>query len=360
MKRFLLVFMLFALFALPISAQEELPSLGDLEAGAWTVMEPGGETICSNGTPYSFFVRPAAEETDKLLIYLQGGGACWFGEICDLNASPQYDPFVDESDVPGPTGIFDYENEANPFADYHAVFLPYCTADVHVGDAVQTYTSSQGDVTINHKGYVNAMSALDWTFANFEMPETVFVTGSSAGSIPAPFYAEFVAEAYPDARIEVLGDAAGGYRNPDASVVTFGNWGTMDILTELYSDYTLEEMDFEAFYVEVGKAYPDITMAQFNNAYDAVQIGFLMLLGMQDIDLLVLLEENFADVEAELPELATFTAGGDAHTVLMTPGFYTYAVGDNTVRDWVASLAAGEEVEDVTCTDCTVLEGASE
>jgi hypothetical protein len=35
-----------------------LPTKEQLSAG-WNEMVPGGDTICSRGTPYAFFVRPA-------------------------------------------------------------------------------------------------------------------------------------------------------------------------------------------------------------------------------------------------------------------------------------------------------------
>ena len=61
--------------------------LSGLEPG-WNVIEPGGDTVCSDGTPYKFFVRPGA--ADKLMVYFQGGGACWTGGTCDPDLKPTY------------------------------------------------------------------------------------------------------------------------------------------------------------------------------------------------------------------------------------------------------------------------------
>src|SRR5688572_15489134 len=93
-----------------VMAQDDLPAWSELPMGQWSMVPAGGETICSNGTPYSFFVRPAETESDKLLIHFQGGGACWFGAICDLETNPVYDPIVDETDNPiAYDGIFNFE-----------------------------------------------------------------------------------------------------------------------------------------------------------------------------------------------------------------------------------------------------------
>jgi hypothetical protein len=337
---------------------EGLAALNELDDG-WNMLVPGGDTICSDGSEYAFFVRPA--DTKKLLIYFEGGGACWFGEICDLSGNPTYDPVVGVYDSPGEhlDGIFDLENPENPFADYSMVFVPYCTADVHMGNRVTTYeVPAKGDVaahevTIHHKGYVNATAVLDWTFENLKAPETVFVTGDSAGSIASPFYTAFVAERYPDAFIAQLGDAAGGYRT-DAVPAVFANWGTIDILPDFpeFQDATVDNLTVEAFYLASASRYPDITFAQVNTAADGTQRGFLNLMGADDTPLLERLKANFADLNAAVDNFRSYTAGGAEHSVLGRSQFYTYQVDGLLLRDWVAALAAGEDVEDVMCTDC--------
>ena len=71
------------------------------------------------------------------------------------------------------------------------------------------------EVTIHHRGYTNGRAALDWTYEHFLGPETVFVTGSSAGSIPSPVYARHFAENYPAARVTALGRRRRRLSQPD-------------------------------------------------------------------------------------------------------------------------------------------------
>lgn len=350
------------ILALPAAAQDDLPTWDDLQAGTWTMIEPGGETVCALGTDYAYFVRPAEQVSDQLLIYFQGGGACWLGQICDPDDTPTYDPSVDVGDSPDTyDGIFDFENEENPFLTYNVVFIPYCTGDVFLGDNVATYSSRVNDeVTIHHKGYVNAMTVLDWTFANAPQPSTVFVTGSSAGAIPSPFYTQFVAEAYPDARIEQLGDAAGGYRNQVLASVVFSAWGTENILTDDFADIRLGALNFEMLYRVVAPQYPDITFSQYNTAHDEAQISFLTLGMNNQIDLLPLIDQNMADIAAEVDNFASFTHGGELHTILPREAFYTYAVDGVRIVDWVRQLAQGEAVPTLHCTDCDLPEQIAE
>jgi hypothetical protein len=47
--------------------------LDTLQSG-WNRIDPGGETVCAHGDPYTYWVYPGA--TDNLLLYFQGGGGC--------------------------------------------------------------------------------------------------------------------------------------------------------------------------------------------------------------------------------------------------------------------------------------------
>lgn len=353
--------MLFILI-IPGAAQDNpMPAWDDLSEG-WNTLFPGGDTSCVYGQEYSFHVRPA--ESDNLLIFFNGGGACWFGQICDVG-SPT---FVPAADLPANspdtgTGIFDLDNPENPFADYTMVFVSYCTGDVHLGNRTVTYEipastmADAHDVTVHHNGYVNATTVLNWVYENVEAPETVFVTGSSAGAIASPFYAGLVAEHYPDARVVQLGDGAGGYRVSDATAIINEAWGTMSILPdwEEYASAAEDTLNFEQYYIATANRFPDMVMSQYNTANDATQYTFLSILGMTDVSLQELIDANIADIRegGEDPDpFSTYLAGGSLHTILRLPQFYEYDVDGVRVRDWVAALAAGESVADVTCTEC--------
>ena len=53
-------------------------------------------------------------------------------------------------------GIFDFDDAENPFAGYSFVYVPYCTGDVHLGDATHEYSP---DLTVEHGGWVNGDAA---------------------------------------------------------------------------------------------------------------------------------------------------------------------------------------------------------
>ncbi len=61
----------------PTPAEPEISEAFASLAPGWNTFEPGGETTCSDGSPFRFFARPG--DPEKLLVYFQGGGGCWAG-----------------------------------------------------------------------------------------------------------------------------------------------------------------------------------------------------------------------------------------------------------------------------------------
>ncbi|HVR29016.1 MAG TPA: pectin acetylesterase-family hydrolase, partial [Thermoanaerobaculia bacterium] len=332
-------------------------------AAGWNPIEPGGETVCSDGTPYKFFARPG--DPAKLVVYFQGGGGCFDARTCDPDVDPTYTVNLAELDLSRYHGIFAFDHAENPFADASFVFAPYCTADVHIGNRVASYQAPESEghaaheVTIHHRGARNAAAVLQWTYERFFRPESVFVAGSSAGSIPSPYYALHIARRYPEARVAQLGDGAGGYRGIGSGARPHQEWGTLAVVSDVPELAALgpEEFTFESLYIAAAKNAPHVTFAEYDTAEDSVQLRFLELGGTQATTLQPLLEANHADIRAAAPaNFRAYVAGGDLHTILARPEFYTYHVGGERVRDWVAALADGDEIEDVRCTDCKMAE----
>lgn len=334
------------------AAQESLPARAELAEG-WNWLAPGGETACSDGSPYRFVAREGPGE--DLLIYFEGGGACWSPLTCGL-VRPFTPAIETERLETAADGIFDLDNPANPFAGYDIVLVPYCTADVFMGDAVQDYGSGSRAVTIHHKGFANASAALEWVYANFPAPESVFITGESAGALGASFHAPWIIRQYAGTRIAVLGDSAGGYSAPGIDMgMIFGPWGTADLLPDWLPEFAAvdeaSDLKFESFYIVAAKNYPEIVFAQYNTLRDSVQ-QFFMKLVPNTPPLEAVLPGTMAAIAEAAPNFRSYLADGDVHTILHLPEFYTATTAGVAVRDWVAALAAGEPVENVTCEAC--------
>jgi glyoxylase-like metal-dependent hydrolase (beta-lactamase superfamily II) len=333
---------------------EAPPGISLLEPG-WTRFEPGGETTCSDGTPYRFFVRPG--DVDKLVVFFQGGGACWTHQTCDPAGQPTYTVNIPDQWSPEPFGAFNFSQPDNPFKDYSVVMAPYCSADVHLGASDTVYPPEvEGDepITVRHRGRANAQAVLDWTYANVPNPERIFVTGSSAGAIPSPFYAALIANHYDDAKVAQLGDGAGGYRRMNADARPDEQWGTFNFLnTEPgFEELVADGFNYEKLYIAAAKAHPDILFAQYDAAEDDVQKRFLALGGATDVQLLEALQANHADIRNAATNFRSFISGGTSHTILRRPEFYSYGANGVGIADWVGQLANFESVDDVACSNC--------
>lgn len=337
----------------------ELPALAALADG-WNMLRPGGDTICAQGTEYAFFARRA--RTDRVLLYLQGGGACWNMDTCDPDGQPTYSRDVDETDDPGrrPVGIFDLDNPENPIADYSMVMVPYCTGDVHVGNRQMTYVDMEFGggkrVTVNHRGWVNGQAVVRWLFDNFEAPAEVVVAGTSAGSIPTPLYAQLVSQHWPEARVVALSDASGAYRReatPDAPM--FEMWGTDEALRQVpgYETASADTLTFKDFYVIAAAQRPTLQLRRYDAANDQAQAFYLRKAGTPEPDVLGLLRSEASDLSAQVPGFRRYIAGGPVHGILFGRWFYTYEVAGVRFRDWFTAAVAGDDLADVECVDCS-------
>lgn len=354
MKRVVLFLICLALLAAltPLAAQEataELPALADLDAG-WNMLSPGGDTLCSRGTPYSFFVRPG-QDASRLMIYFQGGGACWNPLTCREGGT--FDPEVSPTEVDNMNGIFNFDNPENPVADFTTVFVPYCTADLHFGNAVGEYGT--GPIIIEHRGFVNTSAVLDWTYANFDSPSQVIVTGSSAGAFGSLLNAPYILDHYRDSQVVYMADAHGVGLNQRDTATVMDGWGAFDNMPAFIPD--LANVDRSAFtvnqiYEALAANFPDALLSQYVTTADETLVLFYSFTGGSAEEWTQATLDSIDALEASLDNFSSFVAGGPLHTILLRDEFYTYMADGVRVRDWFASLVDGQLPSSARCVEC--------
>lgn len=318
-------------------------------AEQWEQIQPGGTTICVTGTPYAFFVRHGT--SNNLLIYFQPGGAKIHGQSYDAD-NPGFDPSVfipemeetaldphwDKDNPANMGGIFNLNDERNPFADYSIVFIPYCTGDLHWGNHVH-----EG---FHHKGYINATTVLNWAYKVFPNPDRVFVAGSSAGAAGASYHLTPISTHYPNADIALLTDSLGGVRGkiyPSLEI-----WGADGVLlnTVGYDHLTLEQIAMTTPYILNGKRLPNTPIAQFNTTRDFAQTKVVEAFGV-DATLVDALKANHTDIHAEIDNFHTYTADAEYHVVLRKNILYEEVTNGVPLYEWIQALADGKPLENV-------------
>jgi hypothetical protein len=286
------------------------------------------------------------------MLYYQGGGACFTEEMCSFT-NGTYKVTTGGDDHPNETsgGIFDSENPENPFADWSIVFIPYCTGDVFLGDATTTYGE---DLVIEHRGATNARHGLDYVAGNYPDAERLFVTGSSAGGVPAPLIGGLASDVLPATEIAVLADASGGYpSNPVTNSVIGALWGTASNVPDWPELVGLDPALFGIpdLFTYSGQHDPSIRMARYDNAFDRVQKSFSQLAGL-DGGLLAVLDANEAMIEAGGVNLDVYVAPGADHTILGSDDLYDLEVEGVAFIDWLTTFVGGGSPGDVRCVEC--------
>ena len=142
--------------------------------------------VCIAGTDYSVFTRKG--DPKKLLIFLQGGGACWQGFYsCNVLGDAQYPP--EEGPYPG---VFDPTSADNPFADYSVVYMPYCDGSTFSGDNDVNDPDFPFSPTRYHRGLRNVSAGMDVAKEMFPRARQITVMGHSAGGVGVAAFAPFL------------------------------------------------------------------------------------------------------------------------------------------------------------------------
>ena len=76
------------------------------------------------------------------------------------------------------------------------------------------------------------------------------------------------------------------------------------------------------------------------------------LVGIAADELLALIDENAAVIEADGASVADYVAPGSDHTIVGSDAFYTLEVDGVRFIDWVRELAEGGTPPDVRGSDC--------
>jgi cysteine-rich repeat protein len=313
----------------------------DPPALEWTYVEVPG-TRCMNGSTAGFGVNYNPDSTN-VMIYLEGGGAC-FSDVCDFTAFSI--PFLPPSD-----GIFSRSNNANPVKDWTMIYVPYCTGDIHAGDAERML----GGQLRQFRGYSNITRYLEQWVPSFPA-ERVLLTGISAGGFGAALNTTQVADAYGDqVELTVIDDSGPPLSNdviaPCLQTIFRDTWN-LDA-TVLGACDACDPNDFATDYLDYVVAnYPNVRFGVFSNTADAI-ISTYMGAGWGNgqynncdgLSLPVPALTYSADLDniraQNMPDISTFYQLGLGHTALRV-GFNLTIVDGTSLPAWIGDVLDGE------------------
>ncbi|MET0285489.1 MAG: pectin acetylesterase-family hydrolase [Polyangiales bacterium] len=320
----------------------------DALAKQWTWV-PFPDSYCRDGSNAGVAVNFNGPK-DDLMIFLEGGGACFEGLSCLANpTTAQQKPRAD-------VGIFDRTNSANPLRDFNFVYVPYCTGDVHAGTnanaAVPGVLGTQKFV-----GRLNMEAYLKRVVPTFKTAKRVVLTGISAGGFGAASNAVLVQRAFPDVKVTLIDDSGPPMSSKVVASCLQKQWRELwgldkSILADCGSDCGNKDDFLFDYALHLAKTYSDRAAGLIETAQDGVISGFFGA-GLNNCTGIVLVTPvpgadfqkgllEFRDAMKAYPNFGTWYPEGTQHTWLSSESYYTGTIGSKKLTDWIADILAGK------------------
>ena len=288
----------------------------------------GDGPLCLDGSEFTMATRDKG--SDELVIFLQGGGAC-FSELCAATQSAA-------KGIPK-AGILDPDLAANPVADWNTVYIPYCDGGLHASDRD---SDSDGDGRIDRfqRGLHNLSASLDVAVKTFPAPKRILLTGISAGGFGTTWALPLVRHLYPGVPIELVNDSGVGVARtdkPEFIRLLLNDWNMGAFLPA--SCPTCIGADGHLTDVHKWQLAEDdkLRLSMMSYTRDTV-IPFFTRVSAEEFERE--LRAEMADVENVYPErMRSFITAGANHTFLLSDTSIT--AGGVSVLDWVTAMLDG-------------------
>ena len=308
--------------------------------GQWTWVD-FPDSSCDDGSPTGIGVNLAS--SPNVLVFLNGGGACWDYQTCFVLNTAVHGPFgktqFDASQGTVTGSILDRNLAGNPFADWNLVYVPYCTGDVHAGDNVIVYQSGGISRTVHHVGHANVVAYLRRLVPTFPTVGKLVVSGSSAGGFGAlSDYADF-RDHWPTAKVYLLDDSGPPLESSAYSSALRDAWTSSWRLDKLVDPICGAPClaDFSQAIPALVQRYPNDRLALLESEQDGVVRFFYSLDGPGFQAALLAMATDRIDPH---PTFHYFFIPGASHTMLGNPsGFSQNSTG---LLTWITQLVTDD------------------
>lgn len=163
---------------------------GEPEVGKWYEVTVDGAKS-SDGSEWHGIFRKGTE--NKVVVYFFGGGVSITPETSE-GGNKFYATNMTGQDFVAQGGIGSNAEE-NPFRNWSFIVIPYATGDFHAGTGVY-----EGKKTVYHTGYGNYSAYVEQVKQYVGEPDTLLVTGFSAGGFATSLLADDVIDRFPSAK----------------------------------------------------------------------------------------------------------------------------------------------------------------
>jgi hypothetical protein len=308
--------------------------------GSWSWV-PFPDALCGDGSTAGLGVN--AGIGPDLVVYFDGGGACWDYVTCEtaetaIDRRYGTEEFATEVSVWFPGSIMDRAALPPSLSDATLVFVPYCTGDVHGGDHVETHHGIAGSATWHHVGHANLMRFLERVGPSVPSPRKLVVAGSSAGGFGALANYEAFRWYFPDAQgflVDDSGPPLVGGDLPGSMRDAWYNAWHLGASLDLFCVECREDMS--AAISALAQAHRGDRLALVSHLRDLTMSTFL--LQPTPLHFEEALRRLERDVFAATDDARVFYDDGYDHTLL--PAVADHVTGAMTLSAWLEEDVSG-------------------
>jgi len=338
---------LFSLSRTILIKQPELT--GTPEVGKWYRITPEG-TKSSDGSEWHGLIKVGKE--NKVAVYFFGGGA----SISGYTSERGNEFFATKASIQDfvALGGISSDSEENPFRDWTFLVLPYATGDFHSGTGEYHYLKNNVEKTVYHTGYDNYSSFIEKARQYVGEPDTLLVTGFSAGGFATSLLADDVIGRFPSAtNVTVCVDsslllydgwhetAADLWKSPkEISDRLTGNNIVLDSLTALY------QKRGDSVKILFDCSYRDDTLQQYQSF---IRTG-KMEKNKENGDIFQKdLKQMAEDLQNNIPGIGIYiwnydqdnSTGNTQHTIISS-NLFDKLEDDISVAEWIIAAVDGD------------------
>lgn len=306
-------------------------------ARTWTWI-PFTDAFCANGTPTGIGINPG-NANGRLVIFLNGGGACWDESTCySLKTATYIEGGYGPTEFAGDTAtllqlsFFNRNDAANPFKDDNLIFVPYCTGDVHAGSILQNY----GGKATHHVGFQNVAAYLKRIVPTFPDVSRVILSGSSAGGFGALTNWNQTQEAFGAKRVDLIDDSGPPLPSPYLTDQLEATWrNAWNLAAAIPASCPACANDLDAVIAFYGTTMTGHRAALLSYTQDSVISLFFQIPGTQ-------VEMGLGALKAEMAPYDIwrhFFVTGTTHTVFGTP---EVSQGGVSVRQFITQMVTDD------------------
>ncbi|MGB8931937.1 MAG: pectin acetylesterase-family hydrolase [Anaeromyxobacteraceae bacterium] len=305
---------------------------------------------CGDGSATGLAISPGTGK--DLLVFFDGGGACWSYETCALGTAvdKSFDKakFITEATNFIPSSITSRANLPAALAGATIVFVPYCTGDVHGGDNVADYGNMLVSEIWHHVGHANVMAYLKRLSATFPNPGKLVVAGSSAGGFGALVNYEAFRWYWPRALGYLIDDSGPALVNNDVPANLRDAWYNAWHLGVATDPFCVGcRSNLASAFTELSDMHPSDRIAFVSHTQDHVMAPFTLSTGAEFEAAIRRLEWDFLRPTVNV---RVFYETGTDHMMLtplvqenpVTVDYMgTHFVGTTSLADWVQQMVSG-------------------